>query len=123
MTAKKESLKRAFIDSGDLYEDFVRTKFKSFEQYLEWSETNSEVMQTWLVEREFRILEGCKSGLYDQALRGNSAAVSNLRALLGLTNSPGRPRGSKQDLDAEYQAALAKRTCDDYAEDAARLLK
>ena len=119
----KQSLKRAFIDSGDLYEDFVRKKFKSFEQYLEWADTNNEVMQTWLVEREFRILEGCKSGLYDQALRGNSAAVSNLRALLGLTNSPGRPRGSKQDLDAEYQAALAKRTSDDYAEDAARLLK
>ena len=123
MMAAKKTLKRAFIDSSDLYEDFVRTQFKDFDQYLVWVDSNQEIMETWLVEREFRILEGCKSGLYDQALRGNSAAVSNLRALLGLTNSPGRPRGTKQDLDPEYQAALLKRTNDSFAEDVARLLK
>ena len=119
----KEKLKRSYIDAEDLYVDFVQAHFDTFNSYLQWETDSADLIANWRIEREFRILEGCKAGLNIQALKGNAAAVTNLRALLGMTNAPGRPRGTRIENDPEYQATLEQRLHEDFANDVARLAK
>ena len=116
-------IEQAYIAADNIYEDFVKVHFENFEQYLQWESDNQKVIELWKAEREFRLVEGCKSGLYEQALKGNAAAVTNLRSLLGLTNSPGRPKGKTSEKDSEYQAALKKREEESFMADVERLMK
>jgi len=114
-------LKQAYIDSDNLY-DFVKEQFLSYEDWLEYEVDNTKSLLSWESERLFRIIESAKQGLIEQSVKGNAAAVSHLRSLLGMNQPPGRPVGKNGDSHEKRQA-IEQRLQDEYADDVARLTK
>ena len=114
-------LKQAYIDSDNLY-DFVKEQFLSYEDWLEYEVVNAKPLLSWESERLFRIIESAKQGLIEQSVKGNAAAVSHLRSLLGMNQPPGRPVGKNGDSHEKRQA-IEQRLQDEYADDVARLTK
>ncbi|MFT7431667.1 MAG: hypothetical protein ACI971_002134 [Colwellia sp.] len=113
------TLRLAYVNSDDLYV-WVNENFDSFDKWLVFEAKNIELLNTWEQERTFRIIEGAKSGLITEVLKGNASAVGQLKSLLGLNRSVGRPKGTCSQ-DEEYQFALEKRLQGEYKADAARL--
>jgi hypothetical protein len=109
----------AYVNSDDLYV-WVKDNFDSFDKWLVFEAKNIELLNTWEQERTFRIIEGAKSGLITEVLKGNASAVGQLKSLLGLNRSVGRPKGTGNH-DEEYQLAIEQRLQDEYKVDVARL--
>jgi len=114
-------LKAAYIGSDNLY-DFVKEEFLSYEDWLEYEEDNREELNLWESQRIFRIIESAKQGLIEQSIRGNAAAVSHLRSLLGFSAPVGRPRKKNGD-SPEKREALERRLQQEFDEDVARMKK
>ncbi len=114
-------LKQPYIDSDNLY-DFVKEQFDSYEDWLEYEVVNAKPLLSWESERLFRIIESAKQGLIEQSVKGNAAAVSHLRSLLGMNQPPGRPVGKNGD-SLEKRQAIEQRLQDEYADDVERLTK
>ncbi len=114
-------LKQTYIDSDNLY-DFVKEQFDSYEDWLEYEVVNAKPLLSWESERLFRIIESAKQGLIEQSVKGNAAAVSHLRSLLGMNQPPGRPVGKNGD-SLEKRQAIEQRLQDEYADDVERLTK
>ncbi len=114
-------LKQPYIDSDNLY-DFVKEQFDSYEDWLEYEVVNAKPLLSWESERLFRIIESAKQGLIEQSVKGNAAAVSHLRSLLGMNQAPGRPVGKNGD-SLEKRQAIEQRLQDEYADDVERLTK
>ena len=112
-------LKQAYIDSDNLY-DFVKEQFDSYEDWLEYEVDNAKQLLSWENQRLMRIIESAKQGLIEQSVKGNAAAVSHLRSLLGMNQPPGRPKGANGD-SLEKRQALEQRLQDEYAQDVKRL--
>ncbi|MBN9669483.1 hypothetical protein [Roseibium aggregatum] len=77
-------------------------------------------MRTFGLLPVFRILECTTSGLVKQAMKGNAAAVTHLRYILGMNRPVGRPRGSRE-LSPEHKEAIEKRIRDEYQADIDRM--
>jgi hypothetical protein len=114
-----DDLKQTYIDSDNLY-TFVKAEFLTYNDWLEYEDDNAEKINSWEAERLFRIIESSKQGLIEQSIKGNAAAVSHLRSLLGLGGTVGRPRGKNGD-SLEKRDALDRRLLEDYAYDIDRM--
>ncbi|WP_346906541.1 hypothetical protein [uncultured Roseibium sp.] len=121
MTGDKRlfDFKAAYVQSDNLW-DFVQSHFPDFQRWLAFEEENKEAIDKWEEERLFRILECTTSGLVTQAMKGNAAAVTHLRSILGMSRPVGRPKGTR-NLSPEYQEAIQRRILDEYEQDAVRL--
>ena len=90
-----DKIRLAYVNSDDLYV-WVKDNFDSFDKWLVFEAKNIEL------------------------LKGNASAVGQLKSLLGLNRSVGRPKGTGNH-DEEYQLAIEQRLQDEYKVDVARL--
>lgn len=114
-----DKLRLSYVNSDDLYV-WVKDSFKSFDEWLTFERDNIALLTSWEQERTFRIIEGAKSGLITEVLKGNASAVGQLKSLLGLNRSVGRPKGTGNQ-DEEYKLAIEQRLQDEYQADVDRL--
>jgi len=117
---KQQAMMRpSYVNADNLY-DWVGDNFKSFDDWRIYENGNNETLALWEAERMFRIVEGAKSGLITEVLKGNASAVSQLKSLLGFSNPVGRPRGSG-NVDEETKQAFESKILDDFSADVARM--
>lgn len=116
---QKNSMRTSYVNADNLYE-WVGDTFKCFDDWCAFEDANRETINLWEDERMFRIVEGAKSGLITEVLKGNASAVNQLKSLLGFNNPVGRPKGSG-NIDEETKAAIENKTLDDFSFDIARL--
>ncbi|QBG34383.1 hypothetical protein [Litorilituus sediminis] len=114
-------LRMSYVNADNLYE-WVGDNFKNFDCWRNYEEKNRDQINLWEDERLFRIVEGAKSGLINEVLKGNASAVSQLKSLLGFGRPVGRPKGTT-NLGDEHKAAIELKVTEDYSADIERLAK